>query len=616
MLQANFEPMSVSLIDTRPARPASRRERTEPTEHSGSHGFAEHLRRAGAGKTSRAPMERAGLKSRSTDRRRHDPTADQTAGQTERAALAGQNGWAERAEARPDGTREAAKAVGLTEGTTRTAQTPDGEPQGPTTGKAGTKEAAPTNQDGTEPQGPDGGVARALTEKAEATAADTSPLKAVSDQAIQAMIAEARGKAQGLGGTARTGAPAKPVSGDTPNPQGAAAQGTAGKDGAGPTEPVGLAAGAVETDQARNDGQGAQGVNPGGLGQVAQGTGASAAQAQTQTQTQAQTQAVAQTQGQTLADQGSTEPDGPVTGTVNLENGSSQMKPAATDAAARTGTTLRTAENTRKDGRADGDAGQMAQAAGTTQGSAGTTEGQAKADLKPVAGGRGDGTGRAPEGDATGRTETRKAGGEPGTAKAGRPQTVDDPTAGQLNRTAGQDVRTVRTTEASTSGAEAGKPASPRPDPKDLIRQIVAKASVRGDGNGGEMRVQLKPEYLGPLNLRVIVERGGVTAHLTTQNQLVKQALEAALPQLKEALAGQGLRTDHIAVTLGQDAFSAQMMGQGATARGRPGWDRGTGRESFSQTAVQTVGGIATPARGRALTAIRPNGGHALDYVA
>ncbi len=630
MFQADFEPMSMSLMDTPSAQPVRRRDRTdrtERTERGGTSDFAEHLRRAGADGTKWAKTERAGLKSRTAGRRRQDPTPDQT----ERAALAGQNGRTERAEVRSDGERggedgrvtetgstrsEAAKAAGLTEGTKRTAETPNGGPQSPTTEKVAPQEVAPTNQDGTEPQGPTADAGRVWPKKAEATAADTSPLEAVSDQAIQAMIAEARGKAQGLGGTVRTGAQAQPVSKDTPDLQGTAVQGTVGKAEAGRTEPDGTVpratAGAAAADQAKNDGQGARGMNPSGLGQTARGAEASTAQTQTQTQTQTK----GQIQGQAPMDKGSTDPDGPGTRAPNLENVTSQMKPAATDAAARTGKTPRTAGD-RKDGEADGDAGQTAGVTGTAQSAeVGTTEGLARADLKSVAKDRVDGTGRAAEGGATGRTETRKAGGEPGAANADRPRTMDDPTAGQLNRTTGQDARTTKTTEARASGAEDGKPASTRPDPSDLIKQIVARASARGDGNGGEMRVQLKPEYLGPLNLRVIVERGGVTAHLTTQNQMVKEALEAALPQLKEALAGQGLRTDHIAVTLGQDAFSAQMMGQGAAAWGRQGWDRGTGWGSFSQAAVRTAGGVATPARGPAPTAIRPTGGHALDYVA
>jgi flagellar hook-length control protein FliK len=92
-----------------------------------------------------------------------------------------------------------------------------------------------------------------------------------------------------------------------------------------------------------------------------------------------------------------------------------------------------------------------------------------------------------------------------------------------------------------------------------------------------EGSLNLIPEHLGPLEVRISVNHDTANVWFGAQHADTRAALTEALPRLRELLAGAGL-------TLGQSGVSQQAPRQGARAGGSPRVD-----------AVQAVGAVDAP---------------------
>ena len=91
---------------------------------------------------------------------------------------------------------------------------------------------------------------------------------------------------------------------------------------------------------------------------------------------------------------------------------------------------------------------------------------------------------------------------------------------------------------------------------RQVLRQIVHSARLVSQAARTELYVQLKPEFLGHLHLKLAVENGIITAHFTAESQQVCRLLESNMNQLKQALQEQGLRFDSLQVSVGGGAVS------------------------------------------------------------
>lgn len=89
------------------------------------------------------------------------------------------------------------------------------------------------------------------------------------------------------------------------------------------------------------------------------------------------------------------------------------------------------------------------------------------------------------------------------------------------------------------------------PDRFEIVSQIVKKAEVILSGLQSEMRMQLEPENLGKLTLRIAVERGLITAKFTAESYEVKQTIESNFNELKDMLQEKGLEIQNLSVSVG-----------------------------------------------------------------
>jgi flagellar hook-length control protein FliK len=91
---------------------------------------------------------------------------------------------------------------------------------------------------------------------------------------------------------------------------------------------------------------------------------------------------------------------------------------------------------------------------------------------------------------------------------------------------------------------------SQMPDTKEIMDQIVKKTDLMVKLNNSEMKIHLKPEFLGKMLINVVVEDGVVTARFITENQNVKQVLEANMNSLRQSLESNGMRVDKTEVSV------------------------------------------------------------------
>jgi flagellar hook-length control protein FliK len=89
----------------------------------------------------------------------------------------------------------------------------------------------------------------------------------------------------------------------------------------------------------------------------------------------------------------------------------------------------------------------------------------------------------------------------------------------------------------------------------NVVDQLVQKASLMIKENFSEMNIQLTPENLGKVDLKISIERGIVVAKFAAESQQVKELIESNLTNLKQQLTNQGLKVDQLSVTVGQQSF-------------------------------------------------------------
>lgn len=87
----------------------------------------------------------------------------------------------------------------------------------------------------------------------------------------------------------------------------------------------------------------------------------------------------------------------------------------------------------------------------------------------------------------------------------------------------------------------------------EVMTQIVDKAVVNVKNGYNEMKIALKPEFLGQMRMSIITENQQVMIRILTESPMVKEAIETHLHQLKADLGNHGLNIDRIEVFVSSD---------------------------------------------------------------
>ncbi len=194
-----------------------------------------------------------------------------------------------------------------------------------------------------------------------------------------------------------------------------------------------------------------------------------------------------------------------------------------------------------------------------------------------------------------GQDAARDGAGQDGAEAEGRDRHMPTAFAAAVPDQAAQGVKTaqmaqgtgVHAAAASSHGAfgqrvselaqtKQAVTASPLADPesaKNVTSQVLTRIQTVSGDEKHEMELQLKPESLGKINLRVIEEKGQVLARFTAESQQVKSILESNMQLLKDALEKNGLNVAQLSVSVGQqgnrrnDGEAGRDQGAGVAAR-------------------------------------------------
>jgi flagellar hook-length control protein FliK len=123
----------------------------------------------------------------------------------------------------------------------------------------------------------------------------------------------------------------------------------------------------------------------------------------------------------------------------------------------------------------------------------------------------------------------------------------------------------------SSSGAASTAPARPALEVA-IVDQIVQNATLALRGGAQEFRIQLKPEFLGAMEVRVSVDNGMVAVRMTVESAATRQLIDGSISQLRQAFGTDQVRVEHVPRFTGSDAqWSLGRDGQQSAAGGWQG---------------------------------------------
>jgi len=127
------------------------------------------------------------------------------------------------------------------------------------------------------------------------------------------------------------------------------------------------------------------------------------------------------------------------------------------------------------------------------------------------------------------------------------------------NKPVNEEMTAVKLEQAAVDNTleavknQAAAPKAQTANKAEIINQIVKKAEVIINDEQPEMRMQLEPENLGKLTLKIAVEKGLITAKFVAESQEVKKIIESNFNELKDMLQEKGLEVQNFSVSVGHD---------------------------------------------------------------
>lgn len=89
-----------------------------------------------------------------------------------------------------------------------------------------------------------------------------------------------------------------------------------------------------------------------------------------------------------------------------------------------------------------------------------------------------------------------------------------------------------------------------------IANQLIESSKATLTRGKSEVEIQLKPEYLGKVHLRLALEEGILSARFLVENSAVGKLLENNLHQLRQSLQEQGLKFGQVNVEIGSGNFA------------------------------------------------------------
>ena len=110
-----------------------------------------------------------------------------------------------------------------------------------------------------------------------------------------------------------------------------------------------------------------------------------------------------------------------------------------------------------------------------------------------------------------------------------------------------------------------------RPEQTNMINRIARAAKAQLGAGKTSIQIRLHPPQLGNLRLDLALRGDTLRASIQTDTQGARHLIASSLPQLKAALASQGVRVDQFDVfTSGEGGVAHEHAGESRDRRSRP----------------------------------------------
>ncbi len=114
-------------------------------------------------------------------------------------------------------------------------------------------------------------------------------------------------------------------------------------------------------------------------------------------------------------------------------------------------------------------------------------------------------------------------------------------------------------TENVQSASEVQTTSYATVETENIMRQIMDHMNIRLTAETTELDMQLQPETLGTLQIKISAKEGIMTAQFTTASETVKGVLESQMIQLQQQLEQQNIKVEAIEVTVQSHAFESAL---------------------------------------------------------
>lgn len=95
---------------------------------------------------------------------------------------------------------------------------------------------------------------------------------------------------------------------------------------------------------------------------------------------------------------------------------------------------------------------------------------------------------------------------------------------------------------------------------QEIMNQILDYMKIQLNADADYLEMQLQPESLGTLQIRITAKEGIMTAQFTTASESVRAALESQMVQLQQQLENQNIKVEAIEVTVQSHAFESALQ--------------------------------------------------------
>ncbi|NPV28207.1 MAG: hypothetical protein HPY58_00855 [Firmicutes bacterium] len=94
------------------------------------------------------------------------------------------------------------------------------------------------------------------------------------------------------------------------------------------------------------------------------------------------------------------------------------------------------------------------------------------------------------------------------------------------------------------------KPGKPEGIMKQIVEQVVERAHLAVGKEATTLKIHLKPEFLGKLDLVISLEKGVLQARFLAENPAVANLIETRLPELRQSLEQHGISWQQVSVAV------------------------------------------------------------------